>query len=219
MKVSTTQKKENKALWWGAWIASLVSFIIGGAVAWAIAGPVLDPLSGLFAGAIAGAVIGLAQWLALRSLLTTSMGAKWAAATILGISVGVAVGATLVNYRIGGVDLAVMGFVTGVSVGALQAWALKDRVTASWRWLLLSPPLWAASWLVTWGIGVDMAAHWAVFGLSGAILYTFIAGFVLRFLLREPSPTPAPTAIVINARAQKAENVVKAVAVDVSSAN
>lgn len=219
MKVSTTRKKENKALWWGAWMATLVSFIIGGAVAWAIAGPVLDPLSGLLAGAVAGAVIGLAQWLALRSLLTTSIGAKWAVATLLGISIGVSAGAALVSYRTGGMDLAVMGFVTGISVGALQAWVLKDRVTASWRWLVLSPPLWAASWLITWGIGVDVAAHWAVFGLSGAILYTVIAGFVLRFLLREPSPTPSPTANVINAGAPKAENAVKAVAVDVSSAN
>jgi hypothetical protein len=217
MKASTTQKKENNALWWGAWMATLVSFIIGGAVAWAIAGPVRDPLSGLFAGAIAGAMIGSAQWLALRSLLTTSVGTKWAAATTLGISIGVAAGAALVSYRTGGTDLAVMGFVTGVSVGALQAWALKDRVPASWRWLLLNPPLWAASWLITWGISVDVAAHWAVFGLSGAILYTVIAGFVLRFLLREASPTPAPTANVINPGAQKVENVVPAV--NVSSAN
>jgi hypothetical protein len=43
MKVSSTQKKENKALWWGVWMATFLSFIMGGAVAWAIAGPVLDP--------------------------------------------------------------------------------------------------------------------------------------------------------------------------------
>ncbi len=95
----------------------------------------------------------------------------------------------------------------------LQAWVLKDRVTSSWRWLLLIPPLWAASWLITWGIGIDMSFHRPVFGLAGAIFYTVIAGFLLRFLLREPSPT----ANVINAGAQKAENVVKAV--NVSSAN
>lgn len=100
-------------------MATFLSFILGGAVAWAIAGPVLDPLSGLFAGAIAGAVIGLVQWLALRSLLPASMGAKWAAATTLGISIGVADGAASVSYRTGGVDLAVIGFVTGISVGAL----------------------------------------------------------------------------------------------------
>lgn len=185
MNMSATQKKENKALWWVAWTATFISFIAGGAVAWAVSGPVLDAWSGLFAGAIAGAVIGLAQWLALRSLLPGSLGAQWAAATTLGVSIGVAAGAALVSYRVGGTDIAAMGFVTGISVGALQAWVLKDRVGASWRWLLLSPPLWAVSWLITWGIGIDMSFHWPVFGLAGAIFYTVIAGLVLRFLLRE----------------------------------
>ena len=180
------QKKENKALWWGAWMATFVSFIAAGAVAWAVAGPVLDPLSGLFAGAVAGVVIGLAQWLALRSLLPPSLGAQWAAATTLGVSIGVAAGAALVNYRTRAVDLAAMGFVTGISVGALQAWVLRERVPASWRWLLLSPPLWAASWLITLAIGIDMSFHWAVFGASGALFYTVIAGLVLRLLLHLP---------------------------------
>ncbi len=186
MNTSAIQKKENKYIWWGAWMATLVSFIIGGGVAWIVAGPVLDPLSGLLAGAIAGVIIGLPQWLALRSLLPASLGAKWAAATTVGVSIGVAAGAALVGYRTGAVDLAAMGFVTGMSVGALQAWVLKDRVSASWLWLLLSPPLWAASWLITLAIGIDESFHWAVFGASGALFYTVIAGIVLRLLLREP---------------------------------
>lgn len=213
MNVSATQKKENKAIWWGVWMATFLSFIMGGAVAWAIAGPVLDPVSGLFAGAIAGAVIGLAQWLALRSLLPASMGAQWAVATALGVSIGVAAGAAVVSYKVGGVDIAAMGFVTGISVGAMQAWVLRDRVRASWRWLLLSPPLWAVSWLITWGIGIDMSFHWPVFGLAGAIFYTVIAGFVLRYLLGGPSLVPNAT----NAGAQKVENVAQAV--NVSGAN
>jgi hypothetical protein len=205
MNMSATQKKENKALWWGAWTATLVSFIVGGAVAWAVAGPVLDPLSGLFAGAIAGAVIGLAQWLALRSLLSVSMGARWAAATMVGVSIGVAAGAALVSYRTEGADLAAMGFVTGISVGVLQAWVLKGRVRASWRWVLLSPPLWAASWLITWAMGIDVSLHWAVFGLFGATFYTVMAGFVLRFLLRAPSLVPNATDA--GAEAQKVGNL------------
>jgi hypothetical protein len=198
MQVSATRKKGNKALWWGAWTGSFVSFIIGGGVAWIIAGPVLDPVSGLLAGSVAGVMIAAAQWLALQAYpqpaagskatraSMTGLATKWAAATAVGLSIGVAAGAALVDYRTGVADLAAMGFVTGTSVGALQAWALKDRVRASWRWLMLSPPLWAASWLITLAIGIDVSLHWAVFGASGALFYTVVTGVALRFLLGAP---------------------------------
>jgi hypothetical protein len=199
-------KKESKALWWGAWTATFVSFIIGGAAAWGVAGPVRDLSSGLMAGAIAGVVIGVAQWLALqtqRAHLAASLVTRWAVVTTLGISIGVASGSALVNHRAEGADLAVMGFVTGLSVGALQAWTLRARVSASWRWLLLNPPLWAVSWLITWSIGVDVAARWAVFGAAGALFYTVITAFVLDLLLRERSSPAGATGAEAHARAEQ----------------
>jgi len=56
----------------------------------------------------------------------------WIAATALGMAVGLTAGAALVDYGISRGDLVLMGAVTGVGVGVLQALVLaRDRVSGA----------------------------------------------------------------------------------------
>ncbi len=54
-------------------------------------------------------------------------------------------------------ELALMGAITGLPVGAAQAFPLRDRVARSWVWAVAMPLLWALGWTVTAaaGVGVD----------------------------------------------------------------
>ena len=101
-----------------AWpLASLVGFPVGGLIANVVVGPVDAVGPALAGGLIAGAVIGAVQWLALRSVVPW----LWIAATSLGMAVGLAVGAAVVDYGIERGDLMIMGAITGAGVGGLQA--------------------------------------------------------------------------------------------------
>ena len=51
----------------------------------------------------------------------------WIAATSVGMAAGLAAGAALVDYGISRGDLALMGAVTGLGVGGLQALVLARR--------------------------------------------------------------------------------------------
>jgi hypothetical protein len=175
--------KITSRLWWIGWLATFLALPIGGALAKVLVGSVDAPLSGLLAGGVAGCVIGIGQWLVLRAELPGRP--LWVGATAVGLAAGLAAGASLVGFRTGTADLVVMGAFSGLGVGVLQAVALGKRVRGAWRWALLNPPLWALSWLISIGIGVDVSLRWAVFGASGAIFYTVVAGLLLRLLLAE----------------------------------
>ena len=69
------------------------------------------------AGLIAGAIIGAAEWFAVRQWVSW----LWIAATSEGMAVGRPRGAALADYGIDRGDIVLLGAVTGVGVGALQA--------------------------------------------------------------------------------------------------
>src|SRR4051794_12659728 len=119
---------------WQWLIATLIGFPVGGEIANVIIGPVNSVGAALAGGFIAGAVIGAAQWLALRQLVHW----RWIAATSLGMAIGLAVGAALVDYGTTRSDLIVMGAVTGAAVGGLQALVLARQRTAdvAWWWAM-----------------------------------------------------------------------------------
>jgi hypothetical protein len=178
---------------WLLWTAGFVAFIIGGALATAATGRIDDFRSALLGGLIAGAVIGTGQWLVARRLLDPK---TWIPATAVAMSIGLAVGAWLVGYGTSLSELALMGFLTGIPLGAAQAYLLRDRLANAWVWAAAVPLLWALGWTVTTAGGIDVDRQFAVFGAYGAITFMALSGIVLdrlRAATSPPAPAPAPT--------------------------
>src|SRR6185503_8467644 len=106
-----------KQLLWAWPLAILLGFPIGGLLADLAVDGVSSVGSALAGGLIAGSVIGAAEWLALRRLISRI----WIPATAIGMAVGLAAGAALVDYGIERKDVVLIGAVTGAAVGSLQA--------------------------------------------------------------------------------------------------
>ena len=189
---ATPHSFHGKDLAW--WCLSFVGFPIGGLVAEAIVGPIDEVWSAVAAGAIAGAAIGAAQWFSLRQIgldATTSglfvrrNGAlAWIGMTAAGLALGLGVGVAIFDYGTSVGDLAVLGAVSGLGVGAAQWLVLRDHVGAGLLWVVGIAALWALGWSITTSIGVDVESKWAVFGASGAITVTVLSGVLLWFLTR-----------------------------------
>jgi hypothetical protein len=166
---------------WAWLVAILVGFPIGGYAANIIVGEIDSVGAALLGGLIAGAIIGVAQWLALRSLVAPA----WIAATSIGMAAGLAAGAGLVDSGVGRGDLALMGAVTGLAVGSLQAFLLARRGSGALWWAAVNPPAWAVGWVVTtFVISKNVDEHFAVFGASGALVFALLTWIVLRFVFR-----------------------------------
>ena len=178
---ATSETLARPPVW--AWpLASLLGFPIGGLIANVIVGPVDSVGAALAGGLIAGAVVGAAQWLALRSVLPWF----WIAATSLGMAAGLAVGAAVVDYGIDRGDLMLMGAITGVGVGVLQAVVLARQgfSGAPW-WAVLNPPVWALAWLVSsYVISANIDERFTNFGASGTLLYALVTALLLAWMFR-----------------------------------
>jgi hypothetical protein len=165
-----------------AWpVAILLGFPIGGYAANLIVGKIDSIGAALVGGLIAGAIIGLAQWLALRSVVPWA----WVAATSVGMAAGLTAGAALVDYGTSRGDVALMGAITGLAVGGLQAFLLARRGSGALWWVAVNPPAWALAWFVTtFVITRNVEEHFAVFGASGALVFAALTWLVLTFLFR-----------------------------------
>ena len=139
------------------WTAGFVAFIIGGALATAATGRINDAASALLGGLVAGT----GQWLVARHLLDPR---TWIPATAVAMGIGLAVGAWVVGYGTSLGELALMGFITGIPLGAAQAHLLRDGLTNAWVWAAAMPLLWALGWTVSTFIGVDVDRQFAAFG-------------------------------------------------------
>jgi hypothetical protein len=176
-----------RRLRWAWPVAILVGFPIGGLAANVIVGKIDSLAAALIGGLIAGAIIGATQWLALRSLVPW----VWLVATSLGMAAGLTAGAALVDYGISRGDLALMGAVTGLAVGGLQALLLARRGSGALWWAAVNPPAWALAWLVTtFVITRNVKEHFAVFGASGALVFALLTWLVLTFLFRPNEREP-----------------------------
>jgi hypothetical protein len=170
-----------RRLRWAWPVAILVGFPIGGYIANVIVGKIDDVGPALVGGLIAGAIIGAAQWLALRPLAPW----VWLVATSVGMAAGLTAGAALVDYGISRGDLALMGAVTGLCVGGLQALLLARRGSGALWWAAVNPPAWALAWFVTtFVITKNVKEHFAVFGASGALVFALVTLLVLTVLVR-----------------------------------
>jgi len=174
---------------WLLWMVGFLAFPIGGFLALAIVDRIDDAGSALVGGLLAGGVIGAGQWLVARRRLGDPF--AWVAATAFGMGIGLFIGAQVVGYGTSLGDLALMGAITGVPLGAAQALLLRGRVANAWIWAAAMPVLWALGWTVTTigGIGVD--SQFAVFGAYGAITFMALSG-VLLDRLRAATPATQP---------------------------
>ncbi len=175
-QTATTETLSRPPVW--AWpLACLLGFPIGGLIANLIVGAIDSVGAALAGGLIAGAVIGAAQWLALRSLVPR----LWIAATSVGMAAGLAVGAALVDYGIDRGDLVILGAITGLGVGGLQALVLaRHGVPGAVWWAVLNPLAWALAWLVTsYVITGNVDERFTNFGASGTLLYALLTAFLL----------------------------------------
>jgi len=175
---------------WLLWTAAFVSFPIAGIAAGLAVGRINDAIAALVGGLVAGAVIGFGQWLAARRLLGDPL--AWIAATAAAMGIGLLAGAWAVGYGTSIGELAVMGAITGVPVGAAQAFLLRRRVARSWAWAAAMPPLWALGWAVTAAAGIGVDRQYAVFGAFGAITFMALSGVVLDRLRAATPAAPSP---------------------------
>jgi hypothetical protein len=175
---------------WLLWTAGFVAFIIGGALATGVVGRINDVGSAMIGGLIAGAVIGTGQWLAARRLLGDPR--AWIPATAAATGIGLLAGAWAVGYGTSAGELAVMGAITGLPLGAAQAFLLRDRVASSWVWAAAMPLLWALGWTVTAAAGVGVDRQYAVFGAFGTITVMALSGVVLDRLRAATPAAPSP---------------------------
>jgi hypothetical protein len=181
VQVPVAPASAMKRLRWAWPVAIIVGIPIGGYAANIIVGKVDSVGPALLGGLIAGAIIGAAQWLALRSIVPW----LWLVATSVGMAAGLTAGAALVDYGISRGDLALMGAVTGLAVGGLQAFLLARRGSGALWWVAVNPPAWALAWFVTtFVITKNVKEHFAVFGASGAIVFALATWLVLTFLFR-----------------------------------
>jgi hypothetical protein len=175
---------------WLLWTAGFVAFILGGALATGVVGRINDVGSALVGGMIVGAVIGTGQWLVARRLLGNPQ--TWIAATAVAMGIGLAVGAWVVGYGTSLGELALMGAITGIPLGAAQAYLLRERLANAWVWAAAMPLLWALGWTATTVGGIDVDRQFAVFGLYGAITFMALSGVLLDRLRAATTPsTPA----------------------------
>jgi hypothetical protein len=184
---------------WLLWTAGFLAFPIAGVLATALTGRINDAGSALIGGMVAGAVIGTGQWLVARRLLDPR---TWIPATAVAMSIGLAIGAWAVGYGTSLGELALMGFITGIPLGAAQAYLLRDRVANAWVWAAAMPLLWALGWTVTTVGGIDVDQQFAVFGAYGAITFMALSGVLLDRLRAttpvapgRPQPEPSTTIV------------------------
>jgi hypothetical protein len=178
-----SNRRGARRLW--AWpVAILVSFPIGGYLADLAVEGVDSMWAALVGGLIAGLVIGAAEWFALRRWVSW----LWIAATSTGMAAGLTAGAALVDYGISRGDLLLMGAVTGLGVGALQALVLaRSRIPGAFWWAVANPPAWALGWLVTsYVITRNVQDQFTNFGASGALVFGLLTWLLLAMLFREP---------------------------------
>jgi hypothetical protein len=173
-------------------VAVLVGFPIGGLIADLVVDGVDSVGAALVAGLIAGVIIGAAEWFAVRRWISW----LWIAATGAGLALGLAAGAALVDYGIDRGDVVVLGAVTGVGVGVMQALVLaRHRIPGAFWWALANPPAWALGWFVTsYVITRNIDERFPVFGASGAIVFGLLTWLLLAVLFREATPEIPGTA-------------------------
>lgn len=202
MQSHTSHSRMHPVLRVLLWGTTFVAFPIGGLFAMWIAGAIDDVGSALLGGAVVGVVVGAAQALGSRALDPARFLpiVRWILATAVGMSVGLAAGASAVGFATSLQSLAVVGLVTGAFVGILQAIALPRSLAPGILprvlWAASTPLVLAAGWAVTTLAGVGVDEQFAIFGATGALVATALVGVALRLLATVAQRSAGPTEVV-----------------------
>ena len=178
--LETTRRAPTRHSWRRAaarWVVTFVGFPAGGLTAMLLVGPVDTVTTALAGGLITGTILGAAQAWGLRR---SGPGAiRWVAATGVGLSIGLGVGATSVGFRTSLAALVVQGAVCGLAVGAAQAPALSrrlGRIAVAWPAVLAA--IWALGWAITYAAGIAVNEQFTIFGSSGAAAVTALTAIL-----------------------------------------
>jgi hypothetical protein len=139
----------------------------------------------LLGGALTAAGLSTVQWWAAEGALGRS--AAWIAAGTVGYAVGLAAGAALVGYETDLGALALMGLISGATLGGAQGFVLarQGRRALALPWALAMPVLFALGWSTASLTGIGVDDQFTVFGAGGALLFTLLSGLLLaRFTAR-----------------------------------
>ena len=99
------------------------------------------------------------------------------------MGLGLLLGAAAVGYRTSLADLALMGALTGLVLGAAQAARAAPRTHRRWVWAAAMPVLWALGWTATTLGGIHVDEQFTVFGAYGAVTFSALSGLLLHRLL------------------------------------
>ncbi len=188
-----TQKSRGA---WARWAATFVAFPIAGVAARLAVGNISDAPAAALGGLVGGATLGALQ--ASIGGIAPGQRARWTLGTSVGLAIGLCAGAATIGYRTDTASLVVLGAVSGAAVGLAQAFSTRIRAEDRLRWALATPLLWAGGWLVTANVIVDAERQHALFGSSGALLVSVLAGVLAKrwngSATSNPSATSTPTA-------------------------
>ena len=184
LEASPGTRKRRRFPGW-RWMAVWIAFPVAGYIGWGIGGRVDAVDAALIGGAITGAGLGAVQWWAAKGELGRP--AEWIGASAVGYAVGLTAGAALVGYDTDLGALAVMGLVSGATIGAAQGLVLarQGRRALALPWALAMPVLFALGWSVASVTGIGVDDQFTVFGAGGALVFTLLSGLlVARFTSR-----------------------------------
>src|SRR5262245_20677684 len=109
---------------WGRWMGTFVGFPLAGVAARGVAGAIDTTTAAALGGLAGGVVLGAVQ--AALGIDRAERG-RWIAATAVGLSAGLALGAEVVSHRTDASSLVVMGVISGAGVGLAQALSISMR--------------------------------------------------------------------------------------------
>jgi hypothetical protein len=155
-------------------VATFIGFPIAGVTARAVAGDIDTASAAVIGGLAGGIVLGITQ--AGIGGIDADDRLRWVGATGAGLAAGLTAGAIAVGYRTDTASLVVMGAITGAAVGLGQAASVPMRRVDRIMWAVATPALWAGGWLITSQVIVDADRQHAVFGSSGALAVSAVAG-------------------------------------------
>ena len=169
---------------WARWLGTFVGFPLAGVAARAVSGNIDALGAAAIGGLVGGVVLGAVQ--AVIGGIEAAGRLRWIGATAAGLAVGLTVGASAIGYHTDTASLVAMGAICGAAVGVTQALSVPMRRVDRVLWAVATPVLWAGGWLITSQVIVDADRQHAVFGASGALAVSALAG-VLYALRQRPS--------------------------------